>query len=251
MLATVINCSAKLHYARNCCRRFKNCSFGRLETRRSVTSPHISLLNQSYHVSRLSRKFDRHEIRFSSVTSDLTEIEDATSNKSVEEQYSRKTPLEHVLLRPGMYVGPVERSPPISCWVPNPLPKGYDFSIDAQESILDNNEGRYKMKSTEYGLVPALVKIFDEILVNASDNRLRHPKTCNRLDVRIDPGSATRDAKIRIWNNGKGIPIQVHKHEGIYGKYCSGTIIASTRSDLCLRCSPRDVVRALAHWVQL
>ena len=43
--------------------------------------------------------------------------DDDDDDPSVEEQYSRKTPLEHVLLRPGMYVGPNERLPPQSCWV--------------------------------------------------------------------------------------------------------------------------------------
>lgn len=169
----------------------------------------------------MHQNFGQNVFRFSSLASELSDIEDIATNKSVEEQYSRKTPLEHVLLRPGMYVGPVERSPSSACWVPNPVPKGYDFSADIQESVIANNERRYKMNSREYGLVPALVKVFDEILVNASDNRLRHPKTCNRLDVKIDPGSPSRDPHIRIWNNGKGIPIQVHKHEGIYGEYCS------------------------------
>jgi DNA topoisomerase-2 len=65
------------------------------------------------------------------------------------------------------------------------------------------------MAHKEYGLIPALIKIFDEILVNASDNRLRSPKTCTKLDVRIDPGAPDRDPCIRIWNNGRGIPIQV------------------------------------------
>ena len=169
----------------------------------------------------MNRKLDRHFSGFRSFSSQLVENEDTepSLDKSVEEQYSRKTPLEHVLLRPGMYVGPVERSPPSSCWVPSPVPEKYNFSADFQGSSSQEDGGRYRMKSREYGLIPALVKIFDEILVNASDNRLRHPKTCNRLDVKIDPGSPTRDPRIRIWNNGKGIPVQVHKDEGIYGEF--------------------------------
>jgi hypothetical protein len=129
-----------------------------------------------------------------------------TSEKSIEEQYSKKTPLEHVLLRPGMYVGPVERLPPNHCWVLEPTPKPYNAS-----SVQPKNRRAepYRMAYKEYGFIPALTKIFDEILVNASDNRLRNPKTCTKLDVRIDPGAKDRDPSIRIWNNGKGIPIQV------------------------------------------
>ena len=115
--------------------------------------------------------------------------------RSVEDQYSRKTPLEHVLLRPGMYIGPVERLPPDQCWV------------------LDDG-GR--MVRREYALAPALIKIFDEILVNASDNRMRYPDSCTRIDVTIDPGTNKRDPFISVYNNGDGIPIQIHKTENLY-----------------------------------
>ncbi|OEU05897.1 hypothetical protein FRACYDRAFT_165556, partial [Fragilariopsis cylindrus CCMP1102] len=83
--------------------------------------------------------------------------------RSVEEQYIRKTPLEHVLLRPGMYVGPTERLPPIDCWVLDPSPK----PLGTKKNI------SFKMIQKEYGLIPALQKVFDEILVNATDNQLR------------------------------------------------------------------------------
>jgi DNA topoisomerase II len=150
------------------------------------------------------------------------EIEDTSeistvAEKSLEEQYSRKTPLEHVLLRPGMYVGPVERSPPQTCWVLDPMPEPYDFSMEIQtQERSPSAVGLFRMTTKEHGLIPALIKIFDEILVNASDNRLRNPKTCTKLDVRIDPGSVQREPRIRIWNNGKGIPIQVHAGENLY-----------------------------------
>jgi DNA topoisomerase-2 len=79
------------------------------------------------------------------------------------------------------------------------------------------------MEQHDLSLIPALVKIFDEILVNATDNQHRHPKTCNRLEVWIDPGQrqndgqeAARPPKIRILNNGKGIPIHIHKEEQLW-----------------------------------
>lgn len=128
---------------------------------------------------------------------------------TVEEQYSRKTPLEHVLLRPGMYVGPVERLPPNQCWV---LEQAFAFDDTATAAANDN----FRMVRREYGLVPALLKIFDEILVNASDNRLRNPDTCTRIEVTIDPGSQDRDPLVSIYNDGKGIPIQIHKTEKLY-----------------------------------
>eukprot|EP00980_Cylindrotheca_fusiformis_P011958 scaffold2830_cov131-Cylindrotheca_fusiformis.AAC.79 len=161
-------------------------------------------------------------------SSQPVEYLEATPEKSVEDQYSKKTPLQHVLLRPGMYVGPVERLPPSSCWVLDPTPKRFSFSAGQHKHSTEATERSFRMAQKEYGLIPALIKVFDEILVNASDNRLRHPETCSLLDVRIDPGAQDRDPCIRIWNNGKGIPIQVHKGEGMYGELelCSPTCTA-------------------------
>lgn len=159
------------------------------------------------------------------------DADDEVIELTVEEQYSRKTPLEHVLLRPGMYVGPNERLPPATCWVLDPLPappsqrlialliqqQHDDSSFEVVREEGDADAPMHMVKK-EYGLVPALVKVFDEILVNASDNRLRHPKSCTRIDVVIDPGSAKsfREPRIRVWNDGRGIPIHVHATEQIY-----------------------------------
>ena len=56
----------------------------------------------------------------------------------------------------------------------------------------------------------ALIAI-DEILVNAADNYQRD-KTMNMIKVDINQ----EENYISVWNNGKGIPIQIHKGEGIY-----------------------------------
>ena len=59
--------------------------------------------------------------------------------------------------------------------------------------------------------VPGLFKIFDEILVNAADNKQRDA-SMDRLDVTINPETNT----IRVWNNGAGIPVVMHKEHNIY-----------------------------------
>ena len=59
--------------------------------------------------------------------------------------------------------------------------------------------------------VPGLYKIFDEIIVNAADNKQRD-SNMNRLEVTINPD----ENYIRVWNNGNGIPIVMHKEHGIY-----------------------------------
>ena len=62
------------------------------------------------------------------------------------------------------------------------------------------------MESREISFVPGLYKIFDEILVNAADNKQRD-KNMNEIRVTID-----REAgEISIYNNGRGIPIEIHE----------------------------------------
>ncbi len=54
--------------------------------------------------------------------------------------------------------------------------------------------------------MPGLYKIFDEILVNASDNYQRDKKM-NKIAVTIDEENNI----ISVMNNGKGIPVVIHK----------------------------------------
>lgn len=67
----------------------------------------------------------------------------------------------------------------------------------------------------DFSYVPGLVKLFDEILVNALDNRLRDPRM-DRIDVELDAGGPDRAPRISVWNNGRGIPVQMHAGEQVY-----------------------------------
>ena len=67
------------------------------------------------------------------------------------------------------------------------------------------------MESREVSFVPGLYKIFDEILVNAADNKQRD-KNMDTIKVTID-----RDrGEISVYNIGRGIPIEIHDKEKIY-----------------------------------
>ncbi|XP_007531101.1 DNA topoisomerase 2-alpha [Erinaceus europaeus] len=115
--------------------------------------------------------------------------EDAKKRLSVERIYQKKTQLEHILLRPDTYIGSVEL-------------------VTQQMWVYDEDVG---INYREVTFVPGLYKIFDEILVNAADNKQRDPKmSCIR--VTIDP----ENNLISIWNNGKGIPVVEHKVEKMY-----------------------------------
>lgn len=59
--------------------------------------------------------------------------------------------------------------------------------------------------------VPGLYKIFDEILVNAADNKQRDPKM-DSLKVIID----VEQNLISVYNNGDGVPVEIHQEEGVY-----------------------------------
>ena len=69
--------------------------------------------------------------------------------------------------------------------------------------------GGLKLRSVTY--VPGLYKIFDEILVNAADHKQRDP-TMDTIRVDVDAATGT----ISIYNNGQGIPVDIHPTEKIY-----------------------------------
>ena len=138
---------------------------------------------------------------------------------NIENLYSKKTPIEHVLLRPGMYVGSVSPMPastshyfdPLSHrmkpWESLPLPLPLPSSLDEH-----SHSQMQKMQNQRPLIRPALLKIFDEILVNAADNYRRDPKGTTELDVNIDKVLG----RISVRNNGAGIPVMVHGDHGVY-----------------------------------
>lgn len=110
--------------------------------------------------------------------------------KSVEETYQKKTPIEHVLIRPDTYIGSVQPE------------KREMFVWSLKESRIVRKEIVY---------VPGMYKIFDEILVNAADNKTRDPKmTMIKVEVDRNIGSIT------VYNDGKGIPVVMHAKEKVY-----------------------------------
>ena len=67
----------------------------------------------------------------------------------------------------------------------------------------------------------------DEILVNAADNFQRDP-SMNMIKIEIKPD----ENKISVWNNGKGIPIQMHKEQGCYvPEMIFGQLLTSSNYD--------------------
>ncbi|KAL6567913.1 DNA topoisomerase 2 [Orobanche gracilis] len=107
---------------------------------------------------------------------------------TIEEMYQKKSQLEHILLRPDTYIGSIEKHTQ-TLWV------------------FENDE----MVQRAISYVPGLYKIFDEILVNAADNKQRDP-SMNALKVTID----SDENCITVYNNGDGVPVEIHQEEQVY-----------------------------------
>ncbi|KAJ1881782.1 DNA topoisomerase 2, partial [Coemansia sp. S17] len=75
--------------------------------------------------------------------------------------------------------------------------------------VYDPTTKRMAQRTITY--TPGLYKIVDEILVNAADNKARDP-TMKRIEVTIDKENGI----ISIQNDGKGIPIEVHREHDAY-----------------------------------
>lgn len=110
--------------------------------------------------------------------------------KRVSEQYQKLTQLEHIIKRPDTYIGSTEKTEK-QTWV---------FNSDTNS-----------MEFREINYVPGLFKIFDEILVNAADNK-QNDKNMKEIRVTIDRDSG----EISVQNDGKGIPVEIHSKEKVY-----------------------------------
>ncbi|KAG5720147.1 DNA topoisomerase 2, partial [Termitomyces sp. T112] len=110
--------------------------------------------------------------------------------KTASETYVKLSQLEHIMKRPDTYIGSIE-------------------TITQTMWTYDMNTKRMVYRDVKY--VPGFLKIVDEILVNAADNKINDPNM-DTLKVSIDIENCT----ISVYNNGRGIPIEIHSKEKIY-----------------------------------
>jgi DNA topoisomerase II len=142
--------------------------------------------------------------------------------KSATEQYQKLTQLEHIMKRPDTYIGSVERTEQ-QMWV---------FNSDTSE-----------MELRKVNFVPGLYKIFDEILVNAADNKQQDP-TMKQIKVVVD----REKGEISIENDGRGIPVQIHEVSRLSTAATEIALISfPEREDLY----PRDDLWSPPHWIEL
>lgn len=111
-----------------------------------------------------------------------------TSKKTtIEEKYQSLTEQEHVLKRPGMYVG---------------------STVTAEKEMWLLKDGKFEKFTINYN--PGFFKLFDEILSNSCDESKRnHDLTQIKVEVN------TKKGMISVYDNG-GIPVELHKKENMY-----------------------------------
>ena len=115
-----------------------------------------------------------------------------TAKKTIEERYKKLTPKEHILKRPGMYIGNVYTEPT----------KMFVF-----EDVTEIKGNKFTNKVVEYNA--GFIKLFDEVLTNASDHYIRTGK------VKYIKITISKD-HIIIENDGPGIPVELHKEHKMY-----------------------------------
>ena len=107
------------------------------------------------------------------------------------ESVEKLTHIEHILKRPDSYVGPV------------------DLNVEPYWTLNDE-----KFEKTNLKYSPALLKIFDEILVNAIDRNSMHPKHVTSISIDVDKVSGS----VTVQNNGPigGVGVRMHEKEGLW-----------------------------------
>jgi len=121
---------------------------------------------------------------------------------ALEKKYQKKTQLEHILTRPDTYVG--------------------DIKLQT-EKLYIHQDGKIVKQEIQY--VPALYKIFDEIIVNASDHT-KNDKTCKNIKITI------QEDMISVYNDGIGIDVEIHQEYKIYiPELIFGELLTSTNYD--------------------
>ena len=125
---------------------------------------------------------------------------------SIETKYKKFTQIEHVLARPGMYIGEIA-------------------TVTSEQWILEPKSEQIISKFVKWN--PGIYKIFDEIVTNASDECQRN-KSVKNIKINFN----TENNSITVFNDGSGIPVEIHKEHQIYvPELIFGNLLSSSNYD--------------------
>lgn len=120
-------------------------------------------------------------------------------------KYVKLSDIEHILTRPGMYIGSIQPE-------------------RTEMFVFDTTTEKIVKRDIEYS--PGLYKIFDEILVNALDHATRTkglPKGQHVNEIKVNITSNS----VSIWNNGLAIPVIMNTE---YNEYNPEVVFGNLRS---------------------
>ncbi len=123
------------------------------------------------------------------------------SSKKITQTYQVLDEIEHIRKRTGMYAGSVAEQASTE-WV---------YNLETK-----------RMEKQEISYIPALVKIFSEILDNSIDESRRAPEVLDTIRVSFE-----EDGTITVQDNGRGIPVEVHPQTG---QYIAETVFSNLRA---------------------
>ena len=135
----------------------------------------------------------------------------------IADKYKKLNQREHVLARPGMYIGSIEE--------------------DSYETWVFDSSDTNKMVKRPIKYIPGLFKIFDEILVNAIDHSIR-VKALKDVDNNVNLVKTIKvsinkeTGVIEVVNDGEGIEVIEHPEHKVYiPELIFGNLLTSTNYD--------------------
>ena len=120
----------------------------------------------------------------------LIDLPSSSGSKTVEQKYQKLSPKQHILQIPDAYVGSIDKT-------------------TEERFVLNANKDKFELRSVEF--VPAFFKIFDELLVNSRDAKVRDD-TVRKIQVIID----REKGSICVQNDGQGLEVQIHGEHDVY-----------------------------------
>jgi DNA topoisomerase-2 len=142
------------------------------------------------------------------------------ADQDLDREFEQISQLDHVKRRPNMYIG----------------------SISLQKNIIYilNEQDKFVLTNVEFS--PGLIKIFDEILVNAIDHFTNYPKLVKSIDVEFN----VETGEISVRNDGPGISVikvknlkgdTIYKPQAIFSEFLGGDNLGNNADKIVGGCN--------------